>query len=231
MALGMSLSIFRGAFCWTLIVLLPSSLLAVDAGPAILHSKGPVWVNGKEAADSTAILPGDLLETETGEAVNLTTEGSTIVIQEQSIVKYNGDSLSLEHGSVSVTTSRSMSVDVDCVRVVPVKNEWTQYDVSHLDSHMDASALKLDVNIEHGSTARKRSTEKADTESATVHEGEKASRELSEVCGVAAIPASVGNPVNTKLIGIGAGAGGGVLLICLLLCGGKNPPHISQSNP
>jgi hypothetical protein len=227
----MSVSIFRCAVCWAMIVISPVSLLASDAAPAILHSKGPVLVNSKEASDSTAILPGDLLETEAGEAVNLTTEGSTIVIQEKTIVKYNGDSLTLEHGSVSVGTSNSFSVDVDCLRVVPVKNEWTQYDVNHVDSHMNTSALKLDVNVVHGATARKTSPEKAATESATVHEGEKAAREVSDVCGVAAIPANVGNPVNTKLIGIGAGAGGGVLLICLLLCGGKNPPHMSQSNP
>jgi len=227
----MSVSTFRGAVCWAMIVIFPASLLATDAAPAILHTQGPVWVNGKEAADSTAILPGDLLETNAGVAVSLTTEGSTITIEEQSLVKYNGDSLSLEHGRVSVGTSKSMSVNVDCLRVVPVGNEWTQYDVTHVDGQMDTSALKMDVNIVHGATARKPSPERTAAESATVHEGQKATRQVSDACGIAAMPASAGNPVNTKLIGIGAGAGGGILLICLLLCGGKNPPHMSQSSP
>ena len=70
----MSVSTFRGAVCWAMIVIFPASLLATDAAPAILHTKGQVWVNGKEAADSTAILPGDLLETNAGVAVSLTTE-------------------------------------------------------------------------------------------------------------------------------------------------------------
>lgn len=227
----MSVFIFRCMVCWAMIVIYPSSLLAADAGPAILHAKGQVWVNGKEAADSTAIMPGDLLETNSGAAANLTTDGSTIVIQEQSIVKYNGDSLSLEHGSVSVGTSKSMSVTVDCLRVVPVSNQWTQYDVTNVNSHVGVAALKLDVNILHGATMRKPAPESTAAQSATVHEGQQVTRDRSEVCGVARVPSRAGSPVNTKLIGIGAGAGGGVLLLCLLLCSGKKPAQVSQSGP
>src|SRR5207245_9864644 len=98
----MSVSIFRFLVCCTMIVIFPASLLADDAGPAILHAQGGVWVNGNEAADSTAIMPGDLLETKPGAVATLTTDGSTILIQAQSIVKYNGDALTLEPGRVSV---------------------------------------------------------------------------------------------------------------------------------
>jgi hypothetical protein len=228
--MGMRVSTFRRVVCWAMISLLPSSLLAADGNPAILHSKGQVWVNGKDAADSTAIMPGDVLETDVDVAVNLTTDGSMITIQERSLVKYNGDSLSLEHGGVSVGTSKSMSVDVDCLRVVPVVNEWTQYEVTNVNGQVKAAARKLDVNLVRGATARKPAPEQSAKDSGTVREGEEATRDLAGACGAAAIPANVGNPVNGKLIGIGAGAGGG-LLLCLLLCLGKSSPQMSQTTP
>lgn len=214
-----------------MIVIFPSSLLAADSRPAILHTQGQVWVNGKEAPDSTAIMPGDLLETNTGVVANLTTDGSTVVIQEQSIVKYNGDSLTLEHGGVSVGTSKLMSVQVDCLRVVPVATEWTQYDVIDVDSRIRVDALKLDVNILRGASMRKVERESAASGSATLHEGQQVTREESEACGIAKKPVLAGNPVNTKWIEIGAGAGGGVLVLCLLLCTGKKPPQMSQTSP
>ena len=227
----MSVSIFRYVVCWAMIVIVPSSLLAADTAPAILHTQGEVSVNGKVAADSTAIMPGDLLETNTGAVANLTTEGSTIVIQEQSIVKYNGDSLTLEHGSVAVGTSKSMSVQVDCLTVVPVSNAWTQYDVTDVNGQVKVDALKLDVNILRGATMRTRPPENTAAESAIVHEGQQATRDESEVCGLTRVPSTAGSPVNLKWIEIGAGAGGGVLVLCLLLCTGKKPPQVSQSAP
>jgi hypothetical protein len=224
----MSVSIFRFLVCWTMIVIFPASLLAADAGPAILHAKGGVWVNGNEAADSTAIMPGDLLETKPGAVANLTTDGSTILIEAQSIVKYNGDSLTLEHGSVSLETSRSMSVHIDCLQVIPVSNDWTQYDVTDVNGTVRVDALKLDVNILRGSSTRKTSPEGAASGSATVHEGQQATRNEAEACGAGKRPTAAANPLNEKWIAIGAG-GGGAILLCLLLCSGKKPSEISPA--
>jgi hypothetical protein len=226
----MSVSIFRWILCWAMIVIFPATLLAADAQSAILHTQGGVWVNGNEVPDATAIMPGDVLETKPGSSANLTTEGSTVAIQPESVVKYNGDSLSLEHGGVSVGTSTSMSVHIDCLRVVPVSNEWTQYDVNDVNRTIKVAAMKLDVNILRGASLRKTSPQSAGSESATVHEGQVATRDESQACGVAK-PPQAANPLNTKWIEIGAGAGGGVLILCLLVCRGKNPPQLSQSAP
>jgi len=213
-----------------MITIFPVSLLAGDAGPAILHTQGGVLVNGREAADSTAIMPGDLLETYLGAVANLTTDGSTVVIHEQSIVKYNGDSLSLEHGNVAVGTSKSMSVNIDCLRVVPVSNDWTQYEVTDLDGQVRVAAIKLDVNIVRGISMRKPSAASTGSESGTVHEGQQATRDESQACGAAKPPAGT-TAVNTKWIEIGAAAGGGGILLCLLLCSGKQPPKTSPDSP
>ncbi|MGB7866623.1 MAG: hypothetical protein WCF74_24755, partial [Candidatus Sulfotelmatobacter sp.] len=88
-----------------MIILFPLSLMAADTGSAILRGTGGVWVNGVEAADSIAVFPGDSLETKPGFIANLDAEGSSILIQGESVVKFQGSYLVLEHGSVSVGTS------------------------------------------------------------------------------------------------------------------------------
>jgi len=76
-----------------MIILFPLSLMAADTGSAILRSTGGVWVNGMEVADSSAVFPGDLLETKPGFIANLDAEGSSILIQGESVVKFQGSSL------------------------------------------------------------------------------------------------------------------------------------------
>jgi hypothetical protein len=226
----MSVPILRSLVASLMAVILPVSLLAADSSQAILHAKDGVLINGSEAHDSTAIVSGDLIETKTGAAADLTADGSTVVIQPESIVKFNGDSLTLEHGSVLVGTSKLLSVYIDCIRVVPVSSEWTEYDVSDLNGTVQVNARKLDVNIDFATSVRKPSPERTAAQSATVHEGEQATRSASEVCGVGR-PAGATNSTNIKWIEIGGGAAGGVLVLCLLLCKGKQPPQTSPSQP
>jgi len=227
---GMSVSTLRNLVCWALSVTFPLSLMAADTGSAILHSTGGVWINGTAAPDSTAVVAGDLLETKPGSVANLDADGSAVLIQSESIVKFNGDSLTLEHGSVSVGTSKSMSVHIDCIRVVPISNEWTQYDVTDVDGIVHVAAHKKDVNIQLAASVRKPSPEGAASQSGTVHEGEQATRAQSEACGTER-PNQGTNSPNKKWIEIGAGTGGGVIILCLLLCHGKKTPQVSTWQP
>jgi hypothetical protein len=227
----MSVSILRNVICIMLSVTFPLSLIAADTGAAVLHTNGGVWINGGEATNSTAVVPGDLLETKAGSVANLDADGSAILIQPESIVKFNGTSLTLEHGSVSVGTSKSLSVQVDCIRVVPVSNEWTQYDVTDVNGTVQAAARKKDVNIQLTATVRKPSPASSATQSATVREGEQATREAAAACGTVKGPNEAAQGLNKKWIEIGGGAGGGVLLICVLLCRGSNPPKVSPTQP
>jgi hypothetical protein len=227
----MSVSALRTFLCWALIVLCPLSLTAADTGSAVLHSEGGVWVNGAETAGSTVVFPGDVLETKPGFVANLDAEGSAVLIQPESVVKFQGTFLSLEHGSVSVGTSTSMSVHVNCIKVEPVSLERTQYDVADVNGTVQVAAHKNDVNITQGGTLRKTAPDSNSAQSATVHEGQQASRDESKACGAAAPPESPGSPVNMKLLEIGAGAGVGVLVLCLLLCRGSSQSKVSPDGP
>lgn len=212
-----------------MVILFPLSVLAADTGSAVVHSKGGVWVNGAEVMDSTSIFPGDLLETKPGFVAELDAEGSSVLIRPESIIKFQGTFLSLEHGSVSVGTSTAMSVHVNCIKVEPVSNERTQYDVTDVSGTVQVAALKNEVNITQGGALRKASPESNSSQSATVHEGQTATRVEATACGAALRPGSAGSAPNMKWIEIGGGAGAGVLILCLLLCKGSQP--ISPSRP
>jgi hypothetical protein len=235
----MSVSILRYLLCCVLLVLLPRTLLcqglpaqgtAEPGSGAILHAQGGVWVNGAEARDSLAILPGDLIETKTGFSANLSLDGSTVLIGPESITKFQSDYIELDHGTVSVGTSRSYKVYVNCIRVVPVLNEWTNYQVTDVSRSIDVAAHKDNVNVEHEASNKKSSTGNSG-QKASVHEGEQHSYDETEICGAPDIAKAGG--INTKWIATGGG-GGGALILCALLCGfssGGKKGQLSPSTP
>ncbi len=247
----MSESILRGLVCWVMVVIVPVSLLGQSTpsqpvpnqaapiqtapsqtGAAILHTQGGVWINGYEAHDATAVFPGDLLETKPGSSADLSLDGSTIMIQPESVAKLQTDLLELDHGSVSVGTSKSFKVRVNCLTVVPVLNEWTQYEVNNLNGNVQVAARKDDVHVDRGGDLRKPSLETESSHGSTVHETEQKSFDLTEICGAPAQPTGAGTSLSPKWIAVGAAGAGGILL-CVLLCsgsGGKKTP-ISSSQP
>jgi hypothetical protein len=230
----MSVSSLRKFVCWMMVILCPLSLAATDTGSAVLHSEGGVWVNGFEIARSTVVFPGDLLETKPGFVANIDAEGSSVLIQPESVVKFQGTFLSLEHGGVSVGTSTSMSVHVSCIKVEPVSSERTQYDVADVSGTVQVAARKNDVNMTVGGVSgvlQKTQPQGSSSLSTVVHEGQQATREESVACGVARRPGGAGNGPNTKWIEIGGGVGVGVVVLCLLLCKGSGPSSVSQSTP
>jgi len=231
----MRVSIARSCLCWMIAAVLPlpsmGQALPDKPSGAILHTDGGVWVNGYEAHDSSAIFAGDVIETKTGSSANLTLEGSTVLIAPESVSKFQGDLLELDHGGVSVTTSRSFKVRVNCILVVPVLNDWTQYVVTDLNGNVQVAARKLDVNVEHERGRGKQTPEpQPSQERASVHEGEQKSYEETEVCGAAARPASAGQGISPKWIAGGA-AGAGILIWLLIHGGGSSKSPISPATP
>jgi hypothetical protein len=212
-----------------MIVLLPLSSMAADTGAAVLHSKGGVWVNGAEAVDSTSIFPGDLVETKPGFVADLDSQGSSVLIQPESILKFQGSFIALEHGTISVGTSTSLSVHVNCLEIEPITSERTQYDVKDTTGTVQVSAIKSDVKFTQTGKLQKSSKPGALVRSAIVHEGEQAKHE-EWACGASPQPPGAGNSFPTKWIAIGAAAGGAIA-VCLVFCKGSSPSDVSPDSP
>jgi hypothetical protein len=236
---GIRVSTFRRFLTWVLLILLPASLQAQETKPAILHTQGGVWVNSIEAADSSAVFPGDLLETRPGFSATLISDGSTVSLQPETIVKMEDNLLVLDHGSLLVGTITGMRVRVHCIKVIPVSpTDWTQYEVTDVNGSVQVVAHKKDVRIEtEGShqktpgvsgTAGGAGTHEGGT---IVHEGEQVSRRETELCGAPLRPTGAGVPLNAKLIGAAAAAGGGLLICLLAHCFGGGSGPVSPSQP
>lgn len=228
----MSVSISRFLSSWVLIMVVPVTLLG-QAPAAILHTQGGVWVNGYEARDSSAIFKGDSLETKQAFSGTLTLDGTSVLMQPETVGKFDGDLFVLDHGSVAVETSRSFKVQANCIMVTPVQNEFTQYEVTDVNGNVRVAARKLDVNVTREMKGKPSAQSDAASQGGTVHEGEEKSYGETAVCGAPPEPVGPGSGLNPKWIAAGA-AGGGGLLLCLLLCtshgGGKQPP-VSSAKP
>lgn len=250
----MRLSILRCFLCWTMLVSVPVSLLgktelgqtglnqtppgpsgqdqAAPSASAILHTQGGVWVNGYEAKDSSAVFPGDVVETKPGSPATLNLDGATILVQPESVAKLQSNLLELDHGGVAVGTSKGFKVKVKCLTATPVSNEWTQYEVSDVNGNIQVAARKNDVNVERESDGKKPlpATATESPHGTTVHEGEQKSFNESELCGAAAPIKGTNMSVNPKWVAAGA-AGTGIIL-CVLLChGGPSKTPVSSSTP
>jgi hypothetical protein len=230
MRVSSSLSLrLRALLCWALIVVVPGAMLG-QTPMAVLHTQGGVWVNGYEARDASSIFDGDLIETKPGFSANLNLEGSTILIQEQSVTKFQKDLLTLDHGGVSVGTSTEYKVKVNCITVTPIHPEWTQYDVTDTNGKVEVSARKNDVKVEISLAQKKPSPQQEASSNSVVHEGEQASYRETEACGAPPFPKSPISTLESPWV-IGGTAGGVVLLLCLtLFCKSGNHP-VSPDSP
>jgi hypothetical protein len=182
--LGIRLHKWRNLVCVGMIAILPGSLMADDSAAAILHSTGGVLLNGNLAPPSSALFPDDLVRTPPHSEATINSAGSTVTLNPDTVVQFEGSELHLDHGTLLVSTSRQLRVRVGCLTVVPVNPAWTQYDVTDIDGRVTVAARTSDVNIESRGT---RLTQKQQggraAQKVTVREGEQQTRE--ENCAVA----------------------------------------------
>ena len=220
---------WRNLVCGVMIVVLPASLMAQASGGAMLHSDGGVWLNGNPAPNSSAIFLHDLVQTSKEHKAKIDVDGSTVTVQADTIVQFDGDELVLDLGSLQLNTSRALKVRVNCLTIIPLSQEWTRYDIFDVDGKMLVAAHQNDVNIHYQGTAARRS-KAAGLSDVTVHAGGQVTRE--ERCGAAARPAeivSAKGPILNSTWAKGAGLTVVGVLTCWALCRGDDP--ISPDKP
>lgn len=208
---------------------------AQDPNSAMLRSNAVgVFLNDNPAPAATALFRDDLIRTERNAAARIELSGSSADIGPDTIVQFVGDELVLDHGTVSVNSSRGVRVRVGCLTVTPVNDAlWTRYDVADLNGKVTVSALRSDVYIDEHSKKQRELDVKQSRNSgrSMVRETERKTRE--EKCGGGYLnpsdsPAGKGAILNSPwAIATGAAVVG--TLTCLGLCHGDDP--LSPSMP
>jgi hypothetical protein len=214
----------RSVICWMLIAITPASLVAadIDSGAAMLYGKGTVWLNGRPLPRSSAVFPGDLIQTQAESVATLDASGSGVIVLQDSLVKFEGNAVSLEHGGVSVATSKGMLALAKAVTVTPASNAWTEFEVVDANGTIQVETSKGNVNVNCGKGT------------ANLSPGEQATPDDSGNCkkkrkGVGAPVSGNGSFLTDPYVLGGAVIAGG-LIVCLLLCE-TSKPYLSQWKP
>ena len=91
------------------------------------------------------------MQTKPDSMANINATGSSVMVLSDSLVKFEGDAVSIEHGSVSVATSKGMMTHAGEVTVAPATSAWTEFEVTDVDGTGQIVARKGDVSISDGS--------------------------------------------------------------------------------
>jgi hypothetical protein len=221
------MSAFRKMVSCVLLLIVPASVFAADSGAAMLYANGAAWLNGSHVPNSSAIFAGDMVQTRSDSAANIHAPGSSITVLGDSLVKFEGASLNVEHGGVSVSTSKGVATTAGDVRVAPVSNAWTEFNVTDIDGTVRIAARKGDLSItdDNGTVTLAQGQETTRDEQSD--QGNKKRKDTKRGNG-GAVPAAGGGVLNSPIaIGAGAAAIGGVTI--WVLTRSSNP--VSPATP
>jgi len=222
----MGMSAFRKMVSCVLMLIVPATLFAADSGAAMLYANGAAWLNGSHVPNSSAIFAGDLVQTRSDSAANIHAPGSSITVLGDSLVQFEGSSLKVEHGGVSVSTSKSVAATAGDVRVTPVSNAWTEFNVTDIDGTVRIAARKGDVTVtdDNGTVTLAQGQETTRDEQSDQSDKKKKNKKPA----AGAVPAAGGGVLNSPIaIGVAGAAVVGVTTWVLLQS--TNP--VSPSTP
>lgn len=220
----------RGSICTKIVscamlMVFPSALFGGEFSPgAMLYTHGDAMLNGNSVPRSSALFSGDWIQTRADSVANINAAGSTVLILNDSIVEYDGNSLKLEHGGVTISTSKSMAVRAGAVNVSPKASALTEFEVRDVDGTVKIAARKgeLSISDDKGATT-------------TLAEGQETTQDQSDTNNqdskhkrAAAGAAPAAGAVLDSPVAVGIGAGAIVGLGIWVLIQGGNPVSPAQ---
>lgn len=90
-----------------LVFVVPCLVMAGTSG-AILMGTGDVQVNGEQAAHSSTVFSGDRIQTAANSSALVKSTKGLVSISADSLITYQEDSVTLEHGVVALTVSKGI---------------------------------------------------------------------------------------------------------------------------
>jgi hypothetical protein len=205
-------ALYLKIFSCLMIMVFPAALFAADQASAMLYSHGTALLNGANIPRSSAIFSGDLVQTNKDSVANINATGSSVLVLNDSLIQYEGNRVSLEHGGVTVSTSKSLATRVGGVTVSPSSSAWTEFEVRDVDGTVKIAARKGDLTVSD------------DKGTSTLAQGQETTREEApkdknrkKRGGTGSVPGASGGVLNSPVaIGIGTGVIAGVAAWALI---------------
>jgi hypothetical protein len=192
-------------------VIFPAALFAADQPAAMVYTHGTALLNGNSIARSSAIFSGDLVQTNADSAANINASGSIVLILNDSLVQYEGSTVKLEHGGVTISTSKSLATRAGDVTVSPAASVWTEFEVRDVDGRVQIAARKGDLTIgdDTGTTTlpQGQQTTREESQSQDDSQSQNDNKKKKKRVAEGPAPAAEGGILNSPVaIGIGGGA-------------------------
>ena len=141
-----SLSILT--LCTAILIGATGFLFAADTNGAMVYARGTAWVNGVTIPKSSAIFPGDLVQTKSDSIANINSQGTSVIVQADSLIKLQANAIELEHGAVNIGTSKNLVTHIGDLSVSPKDGNWTEFQVADLDGNVRIIAKKGDLTLQ-----------------------------------------------------------------------------------
>jgi hypothetical protein len=229
----MGMATFRKLVSCVLLLIVPAWLFAADRPAAMLYSHGTALLNGNSIPRSSAIFSGDLVQTNADSVANINATGSTVLVLNDSLVQYEGSSVKLEHGGVTISTSKLLATRAGAVTVSPAAGVWTEFEVRDVDGRVQIASRKGDLTIsdDTGTTtlAQGQQTTREESQSQDDSQSQNDRKKKKKGGAAGAAPAAAAGGILDSPVAVGIGAGAILGATVWVLIQGDNP--VSPAKP
>jgi len=194
-----------------MVMIFAAAVFAAEQPAAMLYSHGAALLNGNSIARSAAIFSGDLVQTQADSVANINAPGSSVLVLNESLVQYEGSTLKLEHGGVTISTSKLLATRAGDVTVAPSASVWTEFEVRDVDGRVQIAARAGDLTISDatGTTILaqgQQTTREASDSQVDNHDSPDNKKKKKKKAAAGAIAPAAGGVLNSPVaVGIGAG--------------------------
>ena len=141
---------FLRASCWAMVLCFPAATMLADVNAAMLQVAGDVQVNGARTNRSRAVFAGDRVQTGAESTATVSTTGSTLLLGPASDMLFEGSTVQMRAGSLAVSTSKSIAVQVGILSIKPAKAERTRFEIRHEAGVLQVVAREGSLSVSNG---------------------------------------------------------------------------------
>lgn len=118
-----------------MMLLTPAAMLMAETSNTMLYASGNVTLNGTEVARSASVKTGDKIETAGATATAVNQDGSKVIVNPYSAIRYESEGVNVVRGSAAITTTDGMPAHAAQITVAP-KDKSATYEIARMDNNV-----------------------------------------------------------------------------------------------
>jgi hypothetical protein len=123
--------------------------MASSAAAATLRGSGGISVNGSTVIPTSTVFKGDRIETAPNSAVTLSSNGSSVLVEQNSSLIFNGENVSFTTGGAIVKTTQGMVAKFQRIVITPGQSA-SRFQMLQMGNVLRVAALEGNLSIFDG---------------------------------------------------------------------------------